>query len=144
MRHSGSRKRRVSIHSLLFIPAIFAAFGLLLLTFRSVDPSITVDSHLQGPDELRDSSSSLSSSSDAVPKGGPKSCATVEEMGEDFNGGFVKESLRVRQLVRRHFAVNGKVLSAVYQPDCCIFFLCEGIFMDTIFYFSIHKLFAFR
>ncbi|XP_021895748.1 uncharacterized protein LOC110813061 [Carica papaya] len=107
MRHSGSRKRRVSIHSLLFIPAIFAAFGLLLLTFRSVDPSITVDSHLQGPDELRDSSSSLSSSSDAVPKGGPKSCATVEEMGEDFNGGFVKESLRVRQLVRRHFAVNG-------------------------------------
>lgn len=41
--------------------------------------------------------------------GGQRSCATVEEMGEAFAGGFEKESLRVRELLKRHFEINGNV-----------------------------------
>ncbi|BBN68154.1 hypothetical protein Prudu_305S000100 [Prunus dulcis] len=34
------------------------------------------------------------------------SCATVEEMGKDFKGGFWEESLRVRKLIQHHFDLN--------------------------------------
>ena len=39
------------------------------------------------------------------------SCATVEEMGEDFKPGFAawKESLRVRSLIHHHFLINGNI-----------------------------------
>ncbi|OAY67000.1 hypothetical protein ACMD2_04970 [Ananas comosus] len=39
--------------------------------------------------------------------GGRRSCATVEEMGEAFAGGSEKESLRIRELIRRHFDLHG-------------------------------------
>lgn len=42
---------------------------------------------------------------------GSRPCVTVEEMGEGFRGGSEKESLRVRELIRQHFSMNGISLS---------------------------------
>lgn len=39
---------------------------------------------------------------------GARLCATVEEMGSEFDGGFVDQSLKVRDLIRRHFQINGE------------------------------------
>ena len=36
-----------------------------------------------------------------------RSCATVEEMGKGFASGSEKESLRVRELIKRHFEIYG-------------------------------------
>lgn len=36
-----------------------------------------------------------------------KGCATVEEMGEIFVGGFREENLRVRRMIQDHFALHG-------------------------------------
>lgn len=47
-----------------------------------------------------------------------KSCATVEEMGEVFKEGFLNESLRVRELIRAHFDLNGK--RRALPPSLCV------------------------
>ena len=40
-----------------------------------------------------------------------RSCATVEEMGEAFHGGFWNESLLVRRIIQDHFALYGTIFS---------------------------------
>lgn len=112
MRHGGSRRRRASIRSFVVACAmIFGATGLLMLNLRAVDPPT-------GPTILTNRySDPISRSSGDVGNGtqtqtqttkrGTRPCATVEEMGEHFNGGFWTESLRVRRIILRHFSLSG-------------------------------------
>ncbi|GLT81640.1 hypothetical protein SLE2022_000780 [Rubroshorea leprosula] len=108
MRYGGSRKKPVPLGLLLFLCATFTGIGLLILTLRSVDPSPPADLPTQF--DLRNSSSGARDD-DAALAGAPKiaspTCATVEEMGEVFRAGFSGESLRVRRIIQRHFALNG-------------------------------------
>ncbi|KAL5581417.1 hypothetical protein UlMin_013859 [Ulmus minor] len=121
MKHGGSRRRRVSIRSVVVVCAMFAATGLLMLNLKTVDPPTSP----KIPVKLSSSDSDAISQSDGLrvgnetepeieteivsetKNGASRSCATVEEMGKDFNGGFWKESLRVRKLIQHHFALNG-------------------------------------
>ncbi|CAK7328355.1 unnamed protein product [Dovyalis caffra] len=133
--YHASRRRRVSVHYLLIVIAIFAGLGLLILTLRSIDPPETT--HLL-PEIKQDSSSSSSSISISsknaavgpvigrnVRRGGggggggsSKSCATVEEMGKSFKGGQVwKESLRVRKIIADHFDLNGATRVRDLPPE---------------------------
>ncbi|XP_068664987.1 uncharacterized protein [Aristolochia californica] len=45
------------------------------------------------------------------------SCATVEEMGEQFATVSAKENLRIRRIIERHFAVNGAARVRELLPD---------------------------
>ncbi|WKA04113.1 hypothetical protein VitviT2T_022173 [Vitis vinifera] len=62
---------------------------------RSVDPSIG------NPFPIKSLEGNVSFGSDI------KGCATVEEMGEIFVGGFREENLRVRRMIQDHFALHG-------------------------------------
>ncbi|GMN57456.1 hypothetical protein TIFTF001_026562 [Ficus carica] len=122
MRHGGSRRRRASIRSFVVVCAmIFGATGLLMLNLRAVDPP-TVPTILTN----RDSDPISVSSGDVgngtptesqTTKRGTRRCATVEEMGQDFNGGFWKESLRVRALILQHFSLNGAMRVRNLPPE---------------------------
>ncbi|KAM7460356.1 hypothetical protein LguiB_036285 [Lonicera macranthoides] len=116
---------------LLFLCILFTAFGLLLLTLSlssSIDININIDPPPQTPPlHLDDESLDISKSSSIIIEEETQhhrqriirttssSCATVEEMGEDSaaspdgggGGVYWKESLRVRRLIRHHFAFNG-------------------------------------
>nr|DAD34159.1 TPA_asm: hypothetical protein HUJ06_004799 [Nelumbo nucifera] len=112
----GYRRRRASLHGFLVLSAVFTGCGLLLLTLRSdVDPSfrprLPVNYGKQEPlvvDVFSDMNASYQSGfrSD-VPAERNRICATVEEMGETFAGGFGEESLRVRRIIQDHFALHG-------------------------------------
>lgn len=109
---SSRRRQRVSVHSLLVASAIFTGVSLLILTIRSIEPS---DSSLDLPIisqqiEEADYSGANNFSSNTTRN---KECATVEEMGEDFRGGFWEQSIRVRNIIQRHFALNG-IIFIVY------------------------------
>ncbi|KAL9404312.1 hypothetical protein Peur_001284 [Populus x canadensis] len=106
--YHGSRRRRVTVHSLLIVIAIFTGLGLLILTLKSVDPPEPT----RFLPNIKEESSSSSSVGPVIARniggGGAKSCATVEEMGENLKGDRVwKESLRVRNIIADHFDSNG-------------------------------------
>ncbi|RVW45181.1 hypothetical protein CK203_067600 [Vitis vinifera] len=63
---------------------------------RSVDPSIG------NPFPIKSLEGNVSFGSDI------KGCATVEEMGEIFVGGFREENLRVRRMIQDHFALHAE------------------------------------
>ncbi|KAF3435284.1 hypothetical protein FNV43_RR22371 [Rhamnella rubrinervis] len=122
MKHGGSRRRRVSILTILVGCAVFGALGLLILSVREVDPQANPDSPLKqihyqesdansgGDDDgygIEETTEAESESGDEKTKKGSNSCATVEQMGEDFETTFWNESLRVREIIRQHFALNG-------------------------------------
>ncbi|KAI3954216.1 hypothetical protein MKW98_018040 [Papaver atlanticum] len=92
------RVRRVCQHGflLLICSMAFISLGILMITSRSVDPSSIHESVIE-----------LMEESLPEKKQGPVSCATVEEMGEIYAHGHEKESLRVREIIRRHFELNG-------------------------------------
>ncbi|CAL9215572.1 unnamed protein product [Arabidopsis halleri] len=48
---------------------------------------------------------------------GARICATVEEMGSEFDGGFVDQSLRVRDVIRHHFQINGASVIRELPPE---------------------------
>lgn len=105
---SPRRRRRVSVASLLVLIAVSTIFGLLMADLRSIDPSPELqirNSKLEifGKEEL----SANTTVSELGEAGVGKKCATVEEMGEIFSRGYAEESLRVRGVIRNHFAVNG-------------------------------------
>ena len=50
------------------------------------------------------------------------SCATVEKMGEVFNDGVWKESLRVRTIIQNHFYLNGNVSLFAFLTTVCTLF----------------------
>ncbi|KAJ4823786.1 hypothetical protein Tsubulata_049413, partial [Turnera subulata] len=107
--HHGSRRRRLPLQTFLVAVTVLAGAGLLLLALRSVD--LPSDDGAVFP-KLTQSAGYSNNATTVVgsraPSGGAKSCATVEEMGESFEGdGAWKESLRVRRIIRHHFALNG-------------------------------------
>ncbi|XP_027936635.1 uncharacterized protein LOC114191580 [Vigna unguiculata] len=105
MRYGGGRKRRMLLQPFLVLCATVTGVGLLMLALRPLDPPITVDF----PRDVK-LGDSKSSSSDGGGTGfvGEKPCATVEEMGKDFENGVVaNETLRVRRIIEDHFILNG-------------------------------------
>lgn len=126
--YHGSRRRRVTVHSLLIVIAIFTGLGLLILTLKSVDPPEPT----RFLPNIKEESSSSSSVGPVIARniggggGGAKSCATVEEMGENLKGDRVwKESLRVRNIIADHFYSNGTVSLSwdlfiyILLKNCC-------------------------
>ncbi|KAL4568149.1 hypothetical protein LXL04_023755 [Taraxacum kok-saghyz] len=94
-----SRRKPVSLHCLLIASATFTGIGILFLTLRSLDdPSSFTTHHFTTTITQQQDEKQITKS---------KGCATVEEMGDDFRGGFLEQSLRVRHIIRRHFDLNG-------------------------------------
>ncbi|XP_010556300.1 PREDICTED: uncharacterized protein LOC104825638 [Tarenaya hassleriana] len=118
MKRGGSRRRRLSVCMVLFASVIFTGLGLLLLTLRSVDPNSFVIDDDDG-DVVLDSASVGEKDQEwrATASSGARPCATVEEMGSEFEGDFAEQSLRVRQIIRRHFDVNGASAIRELPPD---------------------------
>jgi len=107
----------------LVMCATITGVGLLIMALRPLDPR-------PGPvikvDYARDSDEFLDFNSTGLDVGGEtfteeprltttfspptsRPCATVEEMGKDFENGFVvKEMFRVRRIIEQHFVLNGK------------------------------------
>ncbi|ESW33682.1 hypothetical protein PHAVU_001G090000 [Phaseolus vulgaris] len=105
MRYGGGRKRRMLLQPFLVLCATVTGVGLLMLALRPLDPPITVD--FPRDFELGDSNSS-SFDGGGTGFGREKPCATVEDMGKDFEIGLVKkETLRVRRIIEDHFVLNG-------------------------------------
>ncbi|KAI5341295.1 hypothetical protein L3X38_020569 [Prunus dulcis] len=81
--------------------------GLLMLNVRQVDPPTSPDFPMQIHNLVLESESGgrvgVKDEPEIKSKRKSNSCATVEEMGKDFKGGFWEESLRVRKLIQHHF-----------------------------------------
>ncbi|CAN8253737.1 unnamed protein product [Cochlearia groenlandica] len=113
MKRGGFRRKRLFVRTILFTSTVFfIGFCLLLLTLRSVDPNSPFVDEDDGDDggvsesgSEEEAEASMWRNSSSI--GGGRLCATVEEMGNEFDGGFVDESLRVRKIIRRHFRYNG-------------------------------------
>ncbi|XP_059285046.1 uncharacterized protein LOC132038385 [Lycium ferocissimum] len=109
----GSRRRRFSLQHALIAIATFTVVGLLILTLRSVDPSTQLPiTTVKKVDD--DKPADMNLQADAKPL---KTCATVEEMGEVFSGGFEEESYRVRKIIQNHFAINGASRVRMLPPE---------------------------
>ncbi|XP_059450196.1 uncharacterized protein LOC132181130 [Corylus avellana] len=124
MRYYCFRRRRVSVRSCLIVCAICIGTGLLMLALRPVDdPTMDVDFPLVSRSSVvafaPENGNWGQSSEGKRGQGGEseRKCATVEEMGEVFKGGFQKESLRVRRIIEDHFALNGASRVRGLPPD---------------------------
>lgn len=111
MRYGGVQRRRVPLQLFLIMCLLVTALVLLLLSFKSLDDAPTITTHFN-------TSNNNASSVQHVPlrRVGVKSCATVEQMGQDFRRGVGKESLRVRRIIHNHFLANGtfRVLATTF------------------------------
>lgn len=129
----------MSVRSCLVLCAICIGIGLLMLALRPVDdPRIQVDfpsvsrsvvgGGTESPNPTRTGSEGK--------RGGEtkKKCATVEEMGEVFKGGFWNESLRVRRIIQDHFTVNG-----TYFREILLFFAIFHIYKDGFSLCFVHS-----
>lgn len=143
MRHGGSRRRRVSIPAILVGCAVFGTMGLLILSMREVDPPTNPNNplkqiHIQESDsssesdyfddgfEIEETNEAETGSGSGTTKKGSRSCATVEQMGEEFKSTFWNESLRVREIIRQHFALNGKFLLFHFCLRKTMFLSCNA------------------
>ncbi|XP_042435985.1 uncharacterized protein LOC122021880 isoform X1 [Zingiber officinale] len=107
-----------------FIILLFAvastAFFLLLISSRPVEPSdaLTFFSHVGDPNDVENDTGGAEEVNEDDPESeegvvvmeradGGASCATVEKMGEAFAASSERESLRVRELIERHFNIHG-------------------------------------
>ncbi|XP_030515800.1 uncharacterized protein LOC115729378 [Rhodamnia argentea] len=119
MRQGGSKRRRASIRCVLLVCSMCTGLGLLLLSARSVDPSSDRDVPVRLRSSTGDGTGAAGAEIDGERgmKEKAKTCATVEEMGEAFRGGFVKESLRVRRLLQAHFSRYGAARVRDLPPD---------------------------
>lgn len=130
------RRRRVPILCCLILIAVFTVFGLLIVDLRSIDPS--------GLEKLQTKNKTLEiSEGDDAPanmtmnklgEADPgKKCATVEQMGEIFSRGYLEESLRVRSIIRNHFAVNGTVFRFDFGLPASCFLLVALLIYSRIY-----------
>nr|VDC68545.1 unnamed protein product [Brassica rapa] len=121
MKRGGIRRKRLFGRTILFTSVVFfIGFGLLLLTLRSVDDpnSSFIDDDDDDAVSDEDNARWINSSSVVEAKvDGGRLCATVEEMGSEFDGGFVDQSLRVRDVIRRHFHLNGAAAVRELAPE---------------------------
>ncbi|KAK6912941.1 hypothetical protein RJ641_022542 [Dillenia turbinata] len=106
-----SRRLRLPIPIILILCLLCFGFGLLTLCFSSDDP---ISSNIHNRIGFR---SAFPKPSTTRLSGSRKSCATVEEMGQIFEGGFSKESLRVRNLIKDHFDLNGAARVRGLPPE---------------------------
>lgn len=120
VRHGGARRSCVFLQPFIFLCALVTGCGLLILALRPLDPPIVVDF----PREFELGDSNISSldaggvaASERVGNRVEKSCATVEEMGNDFRSVDWKETQRVRRIIENHFVVNGN--SRFFISFCC-------------------------
>ncbi|KDO63861.1 hypothetical protein CISIN_1g0084701mg, partial [Citrus sinensis] len=124
MKHGGSRRRRLSVQTMLVVFVICSAGVGLLMTMTmlivrpldtppntSADVFLPVENDVDSSQLLEETETETESESESETKtstvSNPKRCATVEEMGEDFKGSIQEESLKVRKLIQRHFDLNG-------------------------------------
>nr|XP_043605984.1 uncharacterized protein LOC122578153 [Erigeron canadensis] len=103
-----SRRKAVSFLFFLIASATFTAVGILFLTLRSLDDPFTLtQQHVTTT--FTDNNKTQTTK--------VKPCATVEEMGDGYRGGFIHQSLRVRDLIRRHFDINGAAKIRSLPPE---------------------------
>lgn len=123
MRYGGGRRRRNLLQPFLVMCATITGVGLLIMALRPLDPRPGAVIEV---DYARDSDEFLDFNSTGLNVGGEeprpprtsRSCATVEEMGKDFENGFVvKEMLRVRRVIEQHFVLNGASRVRDLPPD---------------------------
>ncbi|CAN6472265.1 unnamed protein product [Victoria cruziana] len=118
MRHHASRRRRASgvrFRPVILLCAIFMVTGLFLIFTRPVDRSeLVISGQTQVTGEERQV---LPKSPESASIARQPMCATVEEMGKQFESGSGKESLRVRRMIKDHFSRNGAVRVRELPPD---------------------------
>ncbi|KAK9117624.1 hypothetical protein Sjap_016571 [Stephania japonica] len=134
MRPISSRRRRIplSLRRFLFVGALCTGLGLVILAMRSIDPPLGLGfPDVSGLDdesfevgEVRWNHSESLASEPMTAKSGVKrsrgtsgGCATVEEMGEVFADDVGAESLRVRRIIRNHFALHGASTVRELPPE---------------------------
>lgn len=119
----GMRRRRLNlVHLFLVASAASTLLGLFVLTLRSLEPSTNIMVNLDVGQQVEkryegDKEGDVVQQDDVVGMRGvvkSKGCATVEEMGEIFNGSFREESLRARKIIHDHFILNGNSLLPTY------------------------------
>lgn len=121
------KKKRVSILTFFIALTIFTGVSIFLLAFRSIDPSSlakgdTTQFLTQEITEAALGYSTLNTTTNYIynphnttlRKTQNQECASVEQMGDGFRGGFQEQSLRVRKIIQAHFDVNGNVLFIVF------------------------------
>lgn len=133
MRSTAPRRRGLSVLGLLLCCTILTFYTLLLLCLTAVVPSpelsfpgtsLETSSPVTSPEIPSEDVQSLNSSSQTkssaeVPRRKIQKallCATVEEMGEAFGHVSWKESLRLRRLIRNHFAMHGLFSGNLFLP----------------------------
>lgn len=159
MKHGGSRRRRLSVQTMLVVFVICSAGVGLLMTMTmlivrpldtppntSADVFLPVENDVDSSQLLEETETETETESESESEtktstvSNPKRCATVEEMGEDFKGSVREESLKVRKLIQRHFDLNGTIatllatinLKCVHHRNLVEFYLLRSQFKRII------------
>ncbi|EYU31849.1 hypothetical protein ABFS82_06G003400 [Erythranthe guttata] len=112
------RRRRVPISFCLILITVFTILGLLIVDLRSIDPSVKLPIKNKTLEILENFDISANTTVNNLEEANVgKKCATVEEMGEIFSRGYLEESLRVRRIIRDHFAINGPSRIRELHPE---------------------------
>ncbi|KAL8538501.1 hypothetical protein ACS0TY_000492 [Phlomoides rotata] len=112
------RRRRVRLPFLLILIAMFTILGLFMADLRSIHPSSQLPIKNETLEIMENGVVSANKTKTELEGGGfGNKCATVEEMGEIFSRGYVKESLRVRRIIHNHFVVNGASRVRELHPE---------------------------
>ncbi|KAG9138470.1 hypothetical protein Leryth_012753 [Lithospermum erythrorhizon] len=102
------QRRKVTVYCFLIASVFMTGIGLLLLSLTAIDiPIGHLKDHLHHKDLQ----------GEAQQQNKVKNCATVEEMGGNFHSGFMKESLRVREMIQHHFTNNGAERVRELSPE---------------------------
>lgn len=161
MKHGGSRRRRLSVQTMVVVFVICSAGVGLLMTMTmlilrpldtppntSADVFLPVENDVDSSQLLEETETETESESESESESETKTstvsnrkrCATVEEMGEDFKGSVREESLRVRKLIQRHFDLNGTIatllatinLKCLHHRNLVEFYLLKSQFKRII------------
>ncbi|URD81343.1 hypothetical protein MUK42_02405 [Musa troglodytarum] len=112
MRHplGSSASRRKRHRRLLLAAVVSTGLFLLFISTRPVEPSdgIVLGSRVRDRSDSEEDIRTQQEEEEVVEGGTDRaSCATVEKMGEAFADSSEMESLRVREVIKRHFDLHG-------------------------------------